>query len=43
MAERFAHTILLDKEELDHLNRILAFDPVKNQELIQSCLRRSNP
>lgn len=36
MAERFAHTILLDKEELDHLNRILAFDPVKNQELIQS-------
>lgn len=36
MAEHFAHTILLDKEELDHLNRILAFDPAKNQELIQS-------
>jgi len=36
MAEQFAHTILLDKEELDRLNRILAFDPAKNQELIQS-------
>lgn len=36
MAEPFAHTILLDKEELDRLNRILAFDPAKNQELIQS-------
>ena len=36
MAEQFAHTILLDKEELDRLNRILTFDPAKNQELIQS-------
>lgn len=36
MAEQFAHTILLDKEELDRLNRILVFDPAKNQELIQS-------
>ena len=36
MAEQFAHTILLDKEELDRLNRILAFNPAKNQELIQS-------
>lgn len=36
MAEQFNHTILLDKEELDRLNRILAFDPAKNQELIQS-------
>lgn len=36
MAEQFAHTILLDKEELDRLNRILAFDPAKNQDFIQS-------
>lgn len=36
MAEPFAHTILLDKEKLDRLNHILAFDPAKNQELIQS-------